>query len=198
MTFNEWLETQGNFAFLHANCCRIAFEGGQQSMQVKVDGLKGQLIKLGFTDNGGQLMKPPLGMPPRFDLIDEIKNSLNDLAQKYRAEAHELALIRDFDKSQIYSHFVREIEQLLKGAGTQNKYDWALIPEHVNFMATDEDGMACGWLVEPHIVGNAWRNQSHLSAFFTLTKRQNPFRGDWKDSLEKRPDYVEPVLKDGA
>ncbi|KNY37029.1 hypothetical protein RP89_19645 [Acinetobacter baumannii] len=143
-------------------------------------------------------MKPPLGMPPRFDLIDEIKNSLNDLAQKYRAEAHELSLIRDFEKSQMYSHFVREIEQLLKGAGTQNKYDWALIPEHVNFMATDEDGMAYGWLVEPHIVGNAWRNQSHLSAFFTLTRRQNPFRGDWKDSLEKRPDYVEPVLKDGA
>lgn len=78
------------------------------------------------------------------------------------------------------------------------KYDWSVIPAHVNFMATDEDGMACGWLVEPHIVGNAWRNQSHLSAFFNLTKRQNPFRGDWKDSLEKRPDYVEPVLKDGA
>lgn len=79
----------------------------------------------------------------------------------------------------------------------EQKYDWSVIPAHVNFMATDEDGMACGWLVEPHIVGNAWRNQSHLSAFFNLTKRQNPFRGDWKDSLEKRPEYVEPVLKDG-
>ncbi|MEK5783521.1 hypothetical protein [Acinetobacter pittii] len=93
--------------------------------------------------------------------------------------------------------FAFEIAQALNAASIQKKYDWALIPEHVNFMATDEDGMACGWLVEPHIVGNAWRNQSHLSAFFNLTKRQNPFRGDWKDSLEKRPEYVEPVLKDG-
>lgn len=37
MTFNEWLGTQGNMVLLHANCCRIAFEGGQQSMQAKVE-----------------------------------------------------------------------------------------------------------------------------------------------------------------
>lgn len=40
MTFNEWLGTQGNMVLLHANCCRIAFEGGQQSMQAKVEELK--------------------------------------------------------------------------------------------------------------------------------------------------------------
>ncbi|WP_407506613.1 hypothetical protein [Acinetobacter baumannii] len=40
ITFNEWLGTQGNMVLLHANCCRIAFEGGQQSMQAKVEGLK--------------------------------------------------------------------------------------------------------------------------------------------------------------
>lgn len=69
-------------------------------------------------------------------------------------------------------------------------YDWSKIPEHVKAMATDEDGMACGWLVPPHIVGNAWRNQSHLSAHFYLTNCQNPFRGDWKQSLELRPQEV--------
>ncbi|HGW3737662.1 TPA: hypothetical protein ACNH0K_003805 [Acinetobacter baumannii] len=37
ITFNEWLGTQGNMVLLHANCCRIAFEGGQQSMQAKVE-----------------------------------------------------------------------------------------------------------------------------------------------------------------
>lgn len=31
MTFNEWMGKQGNLALVHANCCRIAFEGGQQS-----------------------------------------------------------------------------------------------------------------------------------------------------------------------
>lgn len=37
ITFNEWLGTQGNMVLLHANCCRIAYEAGQQSMQAKVD-----------------------------------------------------------------------------------------------------------------------------------------------------------------
>ncbi|MDC5507316.1 hypothetical protein OHX03_16280 [Acinetobacter baumannii] len=40
MKFNEWLGTQGNMVLLHANCCRIAYEGGQQSQQAKVEELK--------------------------------------------------------------------------------------------------------------------------------------------------------------
>lgn len=40
ITFSEWLGTQGNMVLLHANCCRIAYEAGQQSMQAKVDELK--------------------------------------------------------------------------------------------------------------------------------------------------------------
>ncbi|MCU4362652.1 hypothetical protein [Acinetobacter sp. WU_MDCI_Abxc22] len=45
MTFNEWLDTQGNMVLLHANCCRIAYEAGQQSQQTKVDELE-RIIKL--------------------------------------------------------------------------------------------------------------------------------------------------------
>ncbi|HHP6481966.1 TPA: hypothetical protein ACSE4C_000319 [Acinetobacter baumannii] len=40
ITFNEWLGTQGNMVLLHANCCRIAYEAGQQSMQAKVEELQ--------------------------------------------------------------------------------------------------------------------------------------------------------------
>ncbi|CAM0569981.1 ORF1 [Acinetobacter baumannii] len=43
ITFNEWLGTQGNMVLLHANCCRIAFEGGQQSQQAKVEELQKRL-----------------------------------------------------------------------------------------------------------------------------------------------------------
>ncbi|KAE9798023.1 hypothetical protein GP650_29440 [Escherichia coli] len=45
-----------------------------QHQQSKVDQLKGQLIKLGFTDNGGPLMKPPLGIAPKLDLLDELRS----------------------------------------------------------------------------------------------------------------------------
>ncbi len=48
ITFNEWLGTQGNMVLLHANCCRIAFEGGQQSMQSKVEELQKQLSEYIF------------------------------------------------------------------------------------------------------------------------------------------------------
>ncbi|MDC5465872.1 hypothetical protein NRA61_09930 [Acinetobacter baumannii] len=40
MTFNEWMGKQGNLALVHANCCRIAYEAGQQSMQAKVEELQ--------------------------------------------------------------------------------------------------------------------------------------------------------------
>ncbi len=84
-------------------------------LKVKVEQLQGQLERVGYTDNGGELMKPPIGKAPRFDLLDDLKNSLNKLAQKYRAESHELSLIRDFEKSQMYSHFANQLDQLLKG-----------------------------------------------------------------------------------
>lgn len=115
MTFNEWLGTQGNMALLHANCCRIAYEGGQKSMQVKVDALKGQLIKLGFADNGGQLMKPPLGEPPRFDLLDELRSSIENLVQKYKHDAHASSLFGDQDKARVYNCFANQLKNLLKG-----------------------------------------------------------------------------------
>lgn len=164
------------------------WNGFKQAWQICLDGVS----QLKVRDDIG------LNVPQSIQLkYDGLLDACLRLGAKFNDEARELSLMGDWEKSQVFSYFAREIDLLLKGGGTQNKYDWALIPEHVKFMATDEDGMACGWLVEPHIVGIAWRNQSHLSAHFYLTICRNPYRGDWKDSLEKRPDYLEPVLKDG-
>ncbi|WP_151963627.1 hypothetical protein [Acinetobacter oleivorans] len=92
-----------------------AFKAAWNTLQTKVKQLKGQLERAGYTDNGGELMRPPLGKPPRFDLLDDLKNSLSEMAQKYRVEAHELSRIRDFEKSQMYSHFASELDRLNKG-----------------------------------------------------------------------------------
>ncbi|MGB9040393.1 MAG: hypothetical protein WCC23_18050 [Acinetobacter calcoaceticus] len=54
-------------------------------------------------------------MEQGFNLLFNLKNSLSELAQKYRAEAHELSRIRDFEKSQMYSYFARELDRLFKG-----------------------------------------------------------------------------------
>lgn len=96
-------------------CTLVDMAHSSIGLEVEVARIKGRLERWGYTDNGGVLMKPPVGKPPRFDLLDELKKSLNELAQKYRAEAHELSLIRDFEKSQMYSHFARELDQLTKG-----------------------------------------------------------------------------------
>jgi len=48
MTFNEWMGKQGNLALVHANCCRIAYEAGQQSQQAKVEELQKQLNEYMF------------------------------------------------------------------------------------------------------------------------------------------------------
>lgn len=175
MTFNEWMETLGNNALVHANCCRIAYEAGQKSRQAEID----ELGKSNQDLASGQCSL----YKQHTDLQKQVDKALEKINSFYKEGC-------------LFHEWIIEAERALRGVKKQNKYDWALIPSHVKFMATDEDGMACGWLVEPHIVGNAWRNQSHLSAFFNLTKRQNPFRGDWRESLERRPDHVEQAPKE--
>lgn len=86
-----------------------------QHQQAKVEQLKGQLNKLGFTDNGGPLMKPPLGIAPRFDLLDELKSSIENLVQMYKHDAHASRIFGDQDKARIYNRFANQLEHLLKG-----------------------------------------------------------------------------------
>ncbi|MFV5642027.1 hypothetical protein [Acinetobacter oleivorans] len=86
-----------------------------QEQQAKADLLKGQLIKLGFTDNGGQLMKLPLGHAPKLDLLDQLRGSIENLAQKFKQDAHASNLFGDQDKARIYNRFANQLEDLLKG-----------------------------------------------------------------------------------
>ncbi|WP_155517655.1 hypothetical protein [Acinetobacter pittii] len=97
-------------------CALVDMAQTSIGQQGELNKLKGQMERAGYTDNGGELMKPPIGKPPRFDLLDELKNSISEMAQKYRTEAHELSRIRDFEKSQMYSHFANELDRLNKGS----------------------------------------------------------------------------------
>ncbi|RDJ46046.1 hypothetical protein AB719_24885, partial [Acinetobacter baumannii] len=55
MTFNEWLGNQGNLALVHANCCRIAYEAGQQSQQAKVEEQAQEIANLKSLIQGHEL-----------------------------------------------------------------------------------------------------------------------------------------------
>ncbi|HFF8234461.1 hypothetical protein V6373_15665 [Acinetobacter baumannii] len=101
ITFSEWLGTQGNMVLLHANCCRIAFEGGQQSMQAKVEELQAL-----YTQQGINMLK----MQKRVDAALKLIESWNEIA---------------FDKTTHWTegyeegcyHCAAQLEQALKGEG---------------------------------------------------------------------------------
>ncbi|MDC4768682.1 hypothetical protein [Acinetobacter baumannii] len=102
MTFNEWLGTQGNMVLLHANCCRIAFEGGQQSMQAKVEELQKQLSEYIFVAETIDEM-----------YMKEVKSS-DELQKRVEAFKDHAAMLRSAAKS--YAYTEREQNILLSQA----------------------------------------------------------------------------------
>lgn len=71
-----------------------------------------------------------------------------------------------------------------------SKYDWSNVPSDVNFIATDGDGWAWGWVDNPHPIGtNEWLTVAGNGLFceFFIKPESNTFNGNWQDSLEERP-----------
>ena len=87
------------------------FKAGWQSRQAEVDQLKNQLIKAGFTDRGGQLLVPPQGKPPRFDLLDVKQAEINQLQSQINEMAEvglsQESVIKEKDKK------LKAVEQIL-------------------------------------------------------------------------------------
>lgn len=72
-------------------------------------------------------------------------------------------------------------------------YNWAEIPAEVKFMATDSYGWAFGWSGKPKKHGKYWNSGVHdllTMPGAVLNPKENPFRGDWRESLEQRPEGV--------
>ncbi|AXX46591.1 hypothetical protein Aba10324_17560 [Acinetobacter baumannii] len=109
MTFNEWLGTQGNMVLLHANCCRIAFEGGQQSMQAKVEELEKQLREYIFVAETIDEM-----------YVKEVKSSeelQKRVGQQGLIIAKAMSIASDLQKSWSMFEIGKKLEQALKGEG---------------------------------------------------------------------------------
>ena len=90
--FNQWMVDQGFNAIRHANCCRIAYEGGQQSQKAEVDHLK-------------EMNQRYIGkMQEQQDQIADLKTQLNNMEQCYiqlKQEHNELiAFNTEIDRKQ--------------------------------------------------------------------------------------------------
>lgn len=62
-----------------------------------------------------------------------------------------------------------------------SKYDWSGVPDWVIAIATCQDG-SVKVFTKPTPLSNSW-----ATSFSTTGIK--PYRGNWKDSLEERPEY---------
>lgn len=63
----------------------------------------------------------------------------------------------------------------------KHKYDWSSVPDHIGVIVTCEDGTVKWFSKTPIACNGYWINT------FTVTGAK-PFEGDWKESLEGRPE----------
>lgn len=70
-----------------------------------------------------------------------------------------------------------------------NKYDWLSVSEEIISIATDSKGRVLGYDVEsPNLAKNKDGSIGQFtSSYYWLLKNQEAYQGDWKDSLETRP-----------
>jgi hypothetical protein len=112
-----------------------------QEQQTKIDGLKNQLSRIGYVDNGGQLMKPPVGNIPNFDLLDHKQAKIDEL-QKWIDGALGIAQIAISGKGNSVAiatcrGLAREIEKALRG-GDQNTKNKAQSIENIGYEGGDQ------------------------------------------------------------
>ena len=69
-----------------------------------------------------------------------------------------------------------------------SKYDWSKVYRPKDrWIATDADGNAFAWEGKPEIVGDEWNSTKEKIGDYFLKASENPYKGDWQDSLEERP-----------
>lgn len=71
-------------------------------------------------------------------------------------------------------------------------YNWDNVAEEVKYIATDRNGRAYGYTNKPKAFEQygKWTNANFLPEELggvILDSHENPFKGDWIKSLEKRP-----------
>lgn len=70
----------------------------------------------------------------------------------------------------------------------KTKYDWSAVPSQYNWLATNSNGFAIAHETKPILIdgfSDSWFMGGNYSVIHFPVK--NPFKGNWKDSLEERP-----------
>ena len=57
----------------------------------------------------------------------------------------------------------------------------------MKWISTDSKGHACAWDSKPTMLNDGWN--SHITEIISIVI-QDPFKGNWQESLEERPQDV--------
>lgn len=75
----------------------------------------------------------------------------------------------------------------------KTKYDWSNVPKEVNWIATDADSIANGFVEEPKpVIGNMfdmWISNNDSESYVSISLLNSYKFGvmNWQESLEERP-----------
>ena len=74
-----------------------------------------------------------------------------------------------------------------------SKYNWSKVPKNISSIATDSNDRVLGYDVkEPNIASNKDGSiGSYTGSYYWLLTNQKPYYGNWKDSLEERPNDLD-------
>ena len=74
-----------------------------------------------------------------------------------------------------------------------SKYNWSKVPKNIASIATDSNGRVLGYDVkEPNLASNKDGSiGSYTGSYYWLLTNQKPYYGNWKDSLEERPNDLD-------
>lgn len=117
ITFSEWLGTQGNMVLLHANCCRIAYEAGQQSMQAKVEELqrRNQMLNDNIKEQGQKLVYQNEVIETQAEKLLGLRDEKAELQKRVGAVVCELDCQIQCSISSHTQKMLIEIRQALNG-----------------------------------------------------------------------------------
>ncbi|MCG5791219.1 hypothetical protein G3R47_04370 [Acinetobacter baumannii] len=127
ITFSEWLGTQGNMVLLHANCCRIAYEAGQQSQQAKVEEQAQEIANLKSLIQGHELRhQQNLSIKQKLTRrSEELQKQLSEYI--FVAETIDEMYVKEVQKSDELQKRVEWLEDRLKATDTLSKMRAAVI-----------------------------------------------------------------------
>ncbi len=127
ITFSEWLGTQGNMVLLHANCCRIAYEAGQQSQQAKVEEQAQEIANLKSLIQGHELRhQQNLSIKQKLTRrSEELQKQLSEYI--FVAETIDEMYVKEVQKSDELQKRAEWLEDRLKATDTLSKMRAAVI-----------------------------------------------------------------------